>query len=58
MTAEIILRLTNLGIDPNQTSIEIFDNLLDLCEFLWEESEITEIQRFERELNRIIKPTN
>ena len=58
MTAEIILRLANLGIDPNQTSIEIFDNLLDLCEFLYEESEKTELQRFERELNRIIKPTN
>lgn len=58
MTKEILFRLHNLGIDTNQTSLDMFDNLLDLCENLYEEVKITEIERFKRELNRNLKSTN
>jgi len=59
MTKEYQNRLSKLGIDHNQPITMIFNNLLALTEFLYEESEKTEIERFKEELENLKKhPTN
>jgi len=59
MDSEQIRKLKHLGIDTNQCSLDIFDNLLELCTYLFEELEIKEEDRFKYELFRLTKsPTN
>jgi|GEM_PF-5489104 len=59
MDSEQIRKLKHLGIDVNQCSLDIFDNLLELCTYLFEELEIKEEDRFKYELFRLTKnPTN
>lgn len=59
MDKEQIKKLERLGIDSSQCSIDVFDNLLDLCGFLYDELEIKEEDRFKLELYRLSrKATN
>lgn len=58
LTTEYQNRLSRLGIDHNQPIAIIFDALLNLTEFLYEESEKDELDRFRKELNRLKHPTN
>lgn len=59
MDSSQIKTLKKLGIDTNKPTIEIFEDLLNVAEFLYEETEKTEIERFRRELERLLqKPTN
>lgn len=59
MDKEQIQKLNKLGIDTNQSSIDIFSNLLELCIWLYEEVEIREEDRMRIEINRLSrKPTN
>ena len=54
-----IIKLKHLGIDTNQTTIDIFDNLLELAIFMYEELEIKEEDRMRIEINRVTKkPSN
>lgn len=58
MDKEQLQKLEKLGINTNQTTIDIFANLLDLCEFLYDEAGIREEDRFKIELHRLKKPSN
>jgi hypothetical protein len=51
-------RLKALGVDPDKQVIEIFEDLLNLTEFLYKELEKSEWDRFKKEINRLKKPTN
>lgn len=53
-----IYKLECLGIDTSQTTIDIFSNLLDLAEFLYDELSIQEEDRFKIQLYRLRQPTN
>ncbi len=55
MDNEQIRKLKHLGIDTNQCSLDIFDNLLELCTYLFEELEIKEEDRFKIDLYRLTK---
>ena len=58
MDSKLIARLKKLGINVENTTIEIFEDLLNIAEHLWEELEVKEEQRFKEELARLKKPTN
>lgn len=58
MTKEYQERLTRLGIDSNRPITVVFDNLLNLTEYLYKRLEEDEFDRFEKEIERIKKPTN
>lgn len=58
MDKEQIKKLKDLGIDTTQCSVDIFDNLLELAVWLAEEVEQSELERFQKEINRVLKPTN
>lgn len=54
-----IYKLERLGIDTSQCSIDIFANLLDLCEFLYDEASIKEEDRMKFDIYRLSRnPTN
>lgn len=50
--------LDKLGIDPSQNLDVIFENLLNLAEFLYDETEKSEEQRFQQEIRRLQHLTN
>jgi hypothetical protein len=59
MTKQQILRLQLLGINTNQISLHIFDDLLKLAEELYEEVEIKKEDEFRRDIYRLSrKATN
>lgn len=59
MDKEQIKKLERLGIDSSQCSIDIFENLLEVAIFLYDELEIREEDRMRVEINRLSKkPTN
>lgn len=51
-------RLKILGIDVNKPATIIIEDLLNLSEYLCEDIEMKEIERFQKELNRVLKPNN
>ena len=55
---ELKNRLRFLGVESNQPTVMVVEDLLNLAEYLYEKLEETERQRFQTELNRILKPTN
>lgn len=58
MSAEQLFLLERLGIDTTKSFEEMFNDLLHVAEFLYDETERNEQDRFRMELNRIKKPTN
>lgn len=59
MDREQIKKLERLGIDTSQCSLDVFDNLLELCVWLYEELEVKEEDKFRYEIYRLTKkPTN
>lgn len=58
MDKQLINRLKLLGINTDNTTIEIFEDLLNVAEHLWAETEVTEEMRFRQELQRLKQPTN
>ncbi len=59
MTKQQLLRLQLLGINTNQVSLHIFDDLLKLAEELYEEVSIKREDEFRRDIYRLSrKPTN
>ncbi len=58
MTEEYKIRLERLGINYNKPITFIVEDLLALTEFLYEESEKSELAKFRAEIQRIQKPTN
>lgn len=58
MDKEQIKKLERLGINTNQPTIDIFDNLLNVAEHLYNLLEADEEERFKKELERIKKPSN
>jgi hypothetical protein len=50
--------LKKLGIDTNNTTIDIVCDLVNVAEYLYDQLEQTEIERFRAELKRIKNPTN
>jgi hypothetical protein len=59
MDKQQILRLQLLGINTNQVSLHIFDDLLKLAEELYEELSIKEEDEFRRDVYRLSrKATN
>lgn len=55
---EQIRILKKLGINPNNCSVDVFTDLLNVSEYLYDQLEQTEIDRFRAELIRIQKATN
>lgn len=55
---ELKNRLRVLGVEANQPIVMLVEDLLNLTEYLYEKLEETERERFQKELNRILKPTN
>lgn len=55
---ELQNRLRVLGVESNQPISMIVEDLLHLAEHFCSIIEETERQRFQTELNRILKPTN
>ena len=54
-----IYRLNKLGINTDKCTIDIFEDLLNIAEHLYEELEIREEDRMRIEINRLSrKPTN
>jgi hypothetical protein len=59
MDKQQILRLKLLGIETNQVSLHIFDDLLKLAEELYEELSIKEEDRMRHQIYLLSKqPTN
>jgi hypothetical protein len=59
MDKKIIARLEKLGINTQNTTVEIFEDLLNIAEHLSDELEVTEEMRFKIELERLSRrPTN
>jgi len=58
MDKKQLQQLVKLGVNTEQTTIDIFANVLDLAEFLYDELSIQEKDRFKIELYRLKKPTN
>jgi hypothetical protein len=50
--------LKKLGIDTSNTTIDIVCDLVNVAEYLYDQLEQTEIERFRAELKRIKNPTN
>ena len=55
---ELQNRLKVLGVEANQPTSMVVEDLLNLTEHLYNRLEETERERFQKELNRILKPTN
>jgi len=54
-----IYRLNKLGINTDKCTIDIFEDLLNIAEHLYEELEIREEDRMRIEINRLSRnPTN
>lgn len=51
-------KLEKLGINTENTTIEIFEDLLNVAEYLNDLLELNEEERFRQELERIKKNTN
>ncbi|HSE99920.1 MAG TPA: hypothetical protein VLA48_03405 [Nitrososphaeraceae archaeon] len=58
MDAKQLWQLEKLGVNLEQSTIDIFANVLDLAEYLYDELSIQEEDRLRIELNRLKKPTN
>jgi hypothetical protein len=58
MDKQQILRLKRLGIDTDKNTIDIFEDLINVAIYLYEELEIKEEDRFKVELFRLKKPSN
>ena len=58
MDKQQIYRLQKLGINTDNCTIDIFEDLLNIAEHLFEELEIREEDRFKTELYRLKNPTN
>lgn len=58
MDKQQILRLKLLGVNTNQTTIDIFEELLRIAEHLYEELSIAEEDRMRINLYRLRQPTN
>ncbi len=58
MIEDFKLRLNRLGIDSGKPITFIMEDLLALTEFLFEETEKSEIEKFRKEIKRLQKPTN
>jgi hypothetical protein len=58
MDSQQILRLKRLGIDTDKNTIDIFEDLINVAIYLYEELEIKEEDRFKVELFRLKKPSN
>lgn len=58
MDKQQILRLNLLGVNTNQTTIDIFEELLRIAEHLYEELSIVEEDRMRVNLYRLRQPTN
>lgn len=58
MDKQQIEKLETLGIDCSQTTIDIFDNLLELAVHLNELLEMSEEERFAAELDRLKRNSN
>lgn len=59
MDAKQLWQLEKLGISTDQSSIDIFSNLLELCTYLYEELEVKEEDRFKEQIYRLSrKATN
>lgn len=58
MDKQQIQKLKRLGIDTDNTTIEIFEDLINVAIHLFEELEMTEEDRFKIELYRHKNPTN
>jgi protein-tyrosine-phosphatase len=50
--------LKKLGININNTTIDIVCDLVNVADYLYDQLEQTEIERFRAELKRIKNPTN
>jgi hypothetical protein len=58
MDKQQIQKLKKLGINTDNTTIEIFQDLINVAIYLYEELEIKEEDRFKVELFRLKKPSN
>lgn len=58
MDAKQLWQLEKLGVNLEQSTIDIFANVLDLAEYLYDELSIKEEDRLRIELYRLRKPTN
>ena len=58
MEKDWIVVLKKLGINPKNSSREILEDLLNVAEYLYEELEKSEIEKFRAELKRLKQPTN
>lgn len=58
MDSQQILRLRRLGINTDNTTIEIFEDLINVATHLFEELEMREEDRFKLELYRHKNPSN
>lgn len=52
------LILKKLGINTQNSNREIFEDLLNLSEYLYDQLDRSEIDRFRAELKRLKQPTN
>lgn len=50
--------LKKLGINTNNTTIDIVVDLVNVADYLYDQLEQTEMERFRAELKRIKNPTN
>jgi len=50
--------LKKLGINTNNTTIDIVGDLVNVADYLYDQLEQTEMERFRSELKRIKNPTN
>lgn len=58
MTEEYKIRLERLGINAGKPITFILEDLLSLTEFLFEETEKDELERFRKEIKRLQTATN
>lgn len=58
MTPEQYNKIKALGIDPDISDENIFENLLDLATYLFHKVGEEEKERFKKEIRRVLKPTN
>lgn len=58
MDNQQIKKLKKLGIDTNRSTIDIFEDLINVAEYLHDMLEINEEERFRAELERLKKKTN
>jgi hypothetical protein len=58
MDKQQIQKLKKLGISTDKNTIDIFEDLINVAIYLYEELEIKEEDRFKVELFRLKKPSN